>query len=131
MPAILAIDDEPVILQYLQRVITGLGFEVRTASNGPEGCQEAQNQDIKLIISDLTLPGDMSGINLVKKLRALRPDCPIIILTGHPTGERLKGAEELNVEFLTKPFEIPFLATLLKRLLPPNSVSGSKQIIPK
>ena len=128
MATILAIDDELAILKYLKMILAELGYDARTACNGLDGCNEAKNQDVKLIISDLNMAGEISGINLVKKLRALRPDCPIIILTGYPTGDRLKEAEELNVEFLTKPFEIPFLATLLKRLLPLNAESGSKPI---
>ena len=131
MATVLAIDDELAILKYLKMILAELGYDVRTAGNGPDGCNEAKSQDVKLIISDLNMAGEISGINLVKKLRAMRPDCPIIILTGYPTGERLKEAEELNAEFLTKPFEIPFLATLLKRLLPLNSEPGSKPIDPK
>ncbi len=131
MATIVVIDDEQAILTYLKTILSELGHDVRTACNGQDGCREAQSPDVKLIVSDLTMAGDLSGINLVKKLRALRPDCPIVILTGYPTGERLKDAEELNVEFLTKPFEIPFLVTLLKRLLPLNAESGSKQVTAK
>ena len=128
MATVLAIDDELAILKYLKMILAELGYNVRTACNGPDGCNEANNPDVKLIISDLNMAGEISGMNLVKKLRALRPDCPIIILTGYPTGDRLKEAKELNVEFLTKPFEIPFLATYLKRLLPLNAESGSKPV---
>jgi DNA-binding NtrC family response regulator len=118
MPKILVIDDEPVILKYLKTILAELGYDAVTACDGITGCNEIQNPEIKLIVSDLNMPGEIAGMDLVKKLRALRPDCPIVILTGYPTGDRNKEAEELNVEFLTKPFEIPFLATLLKRLLP-------------
>ncbi|MBU0716445.1 MAG: response regulator [Verrucomicrobia bacterium] len=128
MATVLAIDDELAILKYLKMILAELGYDARIACNGLDGCNEAKNPDVKLIISDLNMAGEISGINLVKKLRALRPDCPIIILTGYPTGERLKEAEELNVEFLTKPFEMPFLATLLKRLLPLDAASDSKPI---
>ena len=131
MATILAIDDELAILKYLKMILAELGYDARTADNGLDGCNEAKNPNVKLIISDLNMAGEISGINLVKKLRALRPDCPIIILTGYPSGDRLKEAEELNVEFLTKPFEIPFLATLLKRLLPLNAESGLKQTVPE
>lgn len=131
MATILVIDDELAILKYLKMILAEFGYDARTADNGPDGCNEAKNPDVKLIISDLNMAGEISGINLIKKLRALRPDCPIIILTGYPSGERIKEAEELNVEFLTKPFEIPFLATLVKRLLPLDAASGSKQIAPK
>ena len=131
MGKILIIDDEPAIIEYLRTIIVELGYDVATACNGLDGCNEAKNQDIKLIVSDLNMPGEMSGINLIKKLRALRPNCPIVIITGYPTGDRLKETEELNVEFLTKPFEIPFLATLLKRLVPLDLASVSKPVTPK
>ena len=126
MATILIIDDEPAILEYLKKILTKLGYDTVTACDGISGCGKINNQEVKLIISDLNMPGEISGINLVKKLRALRPDCPIIILTGYPTGDRLKEAAELNVEILTKPFEIPFLATLLERLLPLEAQSGAK-----
>ncbi|MDD5679192.1 MAG: response regulator, partial [Kiritimatiellae bacterium] len=118
MKTILVIDDEPAILKYLKTILSGLGYAVRTACDGSSGFKEAKNNDVNLIVSDVNLPGEISGMDAIKKLRALRPECPIIILSGYPSEDRLKEAEELNVEFLTKPFEIPFLATLLKRLLP-------------
>ena len=126
MATILIIDDEPAILEYLGKILTKLGYDTVTACDGISGCGKINNQEVKLIISDLNMPGEISGINLIKKLRALRPDCPIIILTGYPTGDRLKEAAELNVEILTKPFEIPFLATLLERLLPLEAQPGAK-----
>ena len=82
MTTILIIDDEPIILEYLETILTKLGYSARTASNGLSGCDEAKNQDVKLIISDLNIPGEISGIKFIKKLRALRPDCPIVILSG-------------------------------------------------
>ena len=128
MPAILAIDDETIILKYLKSILSELGYEVRTASDCSDGLKQAASNDVKLIICDLNMPGDISGMNGVKKLRALRPDCPIVILTGYPSSERVEEAQAANVEFLTKPFEIPFLTSMLKRLLPlekkPESAAG-------
>lgn len=127
MPKILIIDDEPVILEYLKMILTKLGYDVHTACDGISACNEANNQEIKLIISDLNMPGELSGMNLVRKLRSLRPDCPVIILTGYPTSDRFKETSEIGViEFLTKPFEIPFLATILKRMLPLDAEPGPK-----
>lgn len=132
MATILIIDDEQVILDYLEMVLTKLGYDVITACDSVSGCNDAKNPRVKLIISDLNMPGEMSGISLIRELRALRPDCPVIVLTGYPTDSLLKEAEELNVEFLTKPFEIPFLNSILKRFLPlepksnPNPVDKNK-----
>jgi len=131
MATILVIDDEQMILEYLKTIMTNLGYDVITACDGVAGCDAAANQNVNLIISDLNIPGEISGINFVKKLRALRPNCPIVILTGYPTDTRLQEAKELHAEFLTKPFEIPFLGTVLKRLLPLDSESGSTPVAPK
>lgn len=125
MPTILVIDDELVILEYLKMILTKLGYEVCTANDGKSGCDAAKNKEIRLIISDLNMPGETAGMNLIKQLRALRPDCPVIVLTGYPTTERIKETTEIGeIEFLTKPFEIPFLNIILKRLLPLNTESG-------
>jgi len=126
MPTILIIDDEEVILEYLKMLLGKLGYDIITARDGAAGCNALQNNNINLIISDLIMPGEISGMNLVRKLRSLRPDCPIIVLTGYPTDENLKDTQELEVEFLTKPFEIPFLENLLKRMLPLAPESGGK-----
>jgi len=125
MATILIIDDELVILEYLKTILTKLGYDVRTACDGLSGCNEAKNQDVNLIISDLNMPGEMSGMNFIRKLRNLRPDCPVVVLTGYPTADRFKETSEIGViEFLTKPFEIPFLNSILKRLLPLDAKSG-------
>ena len=127
MGKILIIDDEPAILEYLKKILAKLGYDTVTACDGISGCDEAKNPDIKLIISDLNMPGEMSGISFVRKLRALRPGCPIIVLTGYPSPDRFKEISEIGaIEFLTKPFEIPFLSAILKRLLPLDSESGPK-----
>lgn len=126
MPTILIIDDEEVILEYLKMLLGKLGYDIITARDGAAGCNALQNHDINLIISDLIMPGEISGMNLVRKLRSMRPDCPIIVLTGYPNDENLKDTQELEVEFLTKPFEIPFLENLLKRMLPLAPESGGK-----
>lgn len=65
------------------------------------------------------MPGEISSLELIGKLRELRRDCPIVVISGYPTADRLKTCEELGVsEFLTKPFEISFITSVLQRLLP-------------
>ena len=126
MPNILVIDDEPVILEYLKMIISHLGYAVQTASDGQMGFEQAKNPDVNLIICDLNMPGEISGMDMVKKMVALKPGRPLIILSGYPTPERAKESEDIGaIEFLTKPFEIPFLASLLKRLLPLDKESSS------
>ena len=126
MKTILIIDDEPAIVNALKKTISAkLGYDVLTASDSQAGCEIAKNPDVKLIISDLMMPGQVSGMDLINQLRAMRPDCPVIVLSGYPTNDRLKKTSDMGIEFLTKPFEIPFLTAAIERLLEADSGSGS------
>jgi len=131
MPTILLIDDELAIRKYMATLLSQLGYSIRTADDGNTGCEMAGDPEIKLVIADLNMPGEISGMDIVRKIRAMRPDCPIIVVSGYPTPDRLKETDENGIEFLTKPFEIPFLASILKRLLPPDPGSGPKAPVPK
>ncbi len=122
MAKILLIDDEPSIRTYFERLLTGLRYEVQTASDSPTGLACAERTRFDLIISDLNMPGTPSGLDLIKVLREKRPDCPLVVISGYPTGERLEACREMGVvDFLTKPFEMPFIVSILSRLLSPES----------
>lgn len=124
MAKILVIDDEPAICSYFSRLLTGLGYEVETADNSITGLARVMDPAISLLISDLNMPGEPSKLDLIRKLRELRPDCPVVVVSGYPTPERLQICTELGVaEFLTKPFEISFITSVLKRLCPLDSNS--------
>ncbi|MBI2438492.1 MAG: response regulator, partial [Lentisphaerae bacterium] len=56
---------------------------------------------------------------LIRQLRALRPECPIVVITGYPSETSIKECQQLGVhDFLTKPFEMPFISSILNRLAP-------------
>ncbi len=113
---ILVIDDDEGVRKYFKRLLEGMGYTVELAENGDTGRARAVDLKVDLVITDLMIPGNPSGMDLVKALRAQRPDCPIVVVSGHPTGDRLKLADELGVEFLTKPFELSFIRKVLERL---------------
>lgn len=131
MATILVIDDELAVRKYLKALLTKLGHDIRTANDSQSGWQEAQHQDVKLIITDLVMPGEVTGMDFVRKLRGLRPDCPIIVVSGYPQPDWLKQSADLGVQFLTKPFEVPFLTEIVQRLLPADSSVGSIQSNPE
>lgn len=126
MAKILVIDDEEPILWYFQKVLKGLNYEVATTNDSAEGCRLAQDPGISMIISDLTMMRGLSELALIRELRRLRPDCPLVVISGHPTHSALEECEKLGVrDFLTKPFELSFIADVIKRLL--GEPSGAKQ----
>lgn len=119
MKKILVIDDEEPILRHFRDLLRLLQYEPVTANNSDEGIKVAQKMDVSLIISDLCMPGKLSEIEHIQQLRKVCPDIPIVVISGYPTPEILKRCEELGVaDFLTKPFELSFVSSVLEKLLP-------------
>lgn len=116
---ILIIDDEPSVLQYLERMLQRLGYAVEITDNGVDGLAKAANPDIALIISDLFMPGDPCELDLIRKLRECRPDCPVVVVSGKPTEDIVKACHDIGVDdFLSKPFELSFIKNVLQKLFP-------------
>lgn len=111
---ILAVDDQPVILELISAMCQTLGYEVTTAVSGAEALELARDSEFKVILTDLAMPG-MSGLELGKSLRQRFPDTPIILITGW---EATIGEQELRdsgiTDILYKPFRIEQLTNLVK-----------------
>ena len=117
MAKILIIEDEPGIVYLLKQIIMGMGHEVRTAMDGTNGYSTATRESLDLILSDLYMPGSPSGMELIRKLRKANPQCPIIVVSGHPSRECVSECEALGVtDFLTKPFEMAFVRSVIDNI---------------
>jgi two-component system, probable response regulator PhcQ len=103
---ILAIDDDPEILQSLRRALTGIGCPVLTTEDADQAFAILQDQPIDLLISDIDMPA-MNGLELVRRVRTAHPDVVRILLTGHGTFDAARRAiNEGEVHrFLQKPFD--------------------------
>lgn len=80
---ILVVDDEPSLREIIRAVLVGHGYRVLVAAHGVEAVQlyAAQPNDVKAVITDMDMP-EMDGRRLIKLLRQLNPDLPIILSTG-------------------------------------------------
>ena len=79
---ILIVDDDPFVLEMLTTILATNGYETVTAENGQEALNKAMaDSAIDLIVSDVNMP-EMDGIQLIKELRRLGMDVPIIMVTG-------------------------------------------------
>ena len=102
---VLVVDDEPVVRDAIRRVLEAEGMQVALASSGEEALHDDALTDCELLLCDLMLPG-MSGIEVVRAVRARRPDLPIVAITGYATGEVRAAAEAAGAsDFLSKPFD--------------------------
>src|SRR5512137_1328799 len=100
---VLAIDDEPLILRFLQYNLRLAGYTVYTASAGSAGLSIVQSSPLDLILLDLGLP-DMDGLEVLRQIRR-QTDIPIIIITANDSEESMVAGLNLGADdYLTKPF---------------------------
>jgi DNA-binding NtrC family response regulator len=129
MAKILLIEDDAAVQRFLSLVLKKLNHEAVPTDDGAQAVELAKDETIELILTDLTLPGSLSGMPMLRKLRSVRPACPIVVVSGFPTAENMQECEALGIsDFLTKPFEIGFVVSIVKRFLPePTSNPDSRK----
>ena len=111
--AILLIDDEPYILQFITRALVSHGFSVESAVDGEHGIALANSGHFALVVLDLRLPG-ISGISALRAIKATRAEQPVLVLSAMSDVESKVRCLELGAnDYMTKPFA---LAELLARV---------------
>jgi DNA-binding response OmpR family regulator len=114
---ILVIEDEPGIVDFLERGLRAHGFEVASALDGITGTDTALNADVDLVVLDMMLPG-RSGLEVLSRLRDAKPGLPVIALTARGEIEdRVAGLDAGAVDYLTKPFSLSELAARIRAQL--------------
>jgi CheY-like chemotaxis protein len=112
---ILVVDDEPVICRLFSRILTDKGYEVDRAANGLEAVKKAKEEDFDLVFLDIVMP-KMDGLETCRALKALKPDLPIVIMTGYAVEEKIHEALRLGaIECVRKPFDIDAIVEVIKR----------------
>ncbi len=116
---ILIIDDSPTIRKMIQMVLKPLGVKVFEANNGIEGIEILNREKMDLVMSDLNMP-EMNGFDFIRYMRQNENyiNTPAIIISTEKKQESLDTAKELGVsEYIIKPFKMPELQAVIKRLL--------------
>lgn len=118
---ILLVDDEPDILDFCREALTPLGYQV-TSHRDPESALTALQDDpqgFDLLVTDLNMPR-ISGLQLAEGLRPVRPDLPIVLITGFSRAIPPDRLESLGaVRLLPKPFSTGELALAVRQALDP------------
>jgi DNA-binding NtrC family response regulator len=119
MAKILVIDDEQGIRNLLDTLLRMKGYDVVLAASGRKGVELFRRERPDVVVLDLNMP-DMSGIAVLQQIRSLKPNQPVIVLTGGGTPEKEQQVHTLGVhEFVEKEFSLHHLGDALKRLLTP------------
>jgi DNA-binding response OmpR family regulator len=114
---ILVIEDEPGIVDFLERGLRAQGLEVISALDGVTGTERALNEDVDLVVLDMLLPG-RSGLDVLTELSLGKPGLPVIVLTARGEVEdRIAGLDAGAVDYLVKPFSLGELAARIRAQL--------------
>jgi len=114
---ILAVDDEPVILDSFRKILVLAGFSVDTVETGQEALSLVRKNDYQFVFTDLKMPG-MDGLEVAKAVKHLRPDIDLAIITGYGTIESAVSAMKYGaVDYVQKPFTEDELVDFANQLL--------------
>ncbi len=113
--AVLVVEDEEYIREYLDELLTAAGYNVSTSPDGESGTEAAVRKHFNILLTDLKLPGK-SGIDVIRAAKAASPATQCIILTGHPAVETAVEAMRAGAfTYLTKPFSKDELLVTLEK----------------
>jgi len=102
---VLVVDDDRAIREALQKVLAKEGYAVLLAEGGEVGLEVLRREEVHLLLVDLKMPR-MSGLELLKAARAIRPEVEVIVITGHGSIEEAVEAMKAGAyDFITKPFK--------------------------
>jgi len=127
MVKILIIDDDRMNCDLLQAVLTRHGYEVHTAISGFEGLTLFRTHAPRVTILDLRMP-EMDGLTVLKEIRAMDPQAPVIILGGGATEIQENQARALRVtDFIRKGLSLDVLVEGVNRVVQSSSKTSSEQ----
>ncbi len=103
---VLIVDDEAAIRRALRPSLVELGFQVHEASRGEEALQLLHSTPVDVVLLDINMPG-IGGIETLRRIRALAPRLPVLMVTVRDGEEEKVEALELGADdYVTKPFSI-------------------------
>lgn len=113
---ILVVEDEQKVAAFLKSGLAEHGFTIDLAYDGYTGEKLAIGKEYQLVILDVIIPM-INGIELCKKLKALKPEIPILMLTAlGTTDDKVAGFDSGADDYLVKPFEFKELVARIKAL---------------
>src|SRR5688572_4528810 len=111
---VLIVDDEPAIREVLEMILQEWGYEVRMASDGAEARDLVETYDPEIVVSDVVM-SQLSGLDLLRCLKAGNPNCPVILVIVHASIDlAVEAMKQGAQDFITKPMDYPKLRAILK-----------------
>lgn len=114
---VLLVEDDASVRQTCLRVLQRMGFSVQAAPDGPSALRMAGSMDrLDLLITDVIMPGGMSGQDLASTIRSGRPDLPVVFMSGYHADMLDMVSQRDDFHLLQKPFTFAALQDLVNRI---------------
>jgi two-component system response regulator HydG len=128
-PRLLVVDDDAAAVESLREIFDREGFVVRTAPSGEEAVEALRGDEFGVVLADLRMPG-MDGMDLLRAVKALRPDTEVVIMTAFGTIERaVEAMREGAYDFVTKPLKRPLVVRSVTRAYEKASLKAENQAL--
>jgi len=130
---VLIVDDEERIVQSIAGVLEDEGFRVATARSGEDAIRVFQQEEPDVTLLDIWMPG-MDGIEILKRLKGIAPECQVIMISGHATISTAMTSVKLGAfDFIEKPLSLDVLLLTIRRALDRQKdlspVEGSERMV--
>jgi PAS domain S-box-containing protein len=125
---ILVVDDDSDVREMTVEMLADLGYRVLVATNGPEALAILRRDEVvDLLFSDVVMPAGMSGVDLARAARRLRPDLRVLLSSGHPGDTRAQLIQR-EFPFIAKPYRPSTLGGRIAGLL---TEAGADPVAPR
>ena len=115
--SILLVEDEPGIQLAMKGLLRHEGHTIKVASNGTEALAAIEVEKFDVVLTDLSLPGGISGLDIVKRVRNLG-NTPVILITAFGSEQIAKDALAAGVfDYVPKPFNNDDVRAMVRRAL--------------
>lgn len=129
MSKIVIIDDEEKICFAFKEFLSEEGHEVYVAARGEEGLEIVSKENPEIVFLDFRLPGE-SGVEILKKIKALSPQSSVILMTAYGTMEvAIRAMQEGAYEYLPKPIDLDKVGDIVNRII--ASSNFAPEVAPK
>lgn len=115
-PTIFVVDDEVLLLDLAEAVLTPLGCKVQTFSD-PEAALKAFPQAAPAVVITDYAMGRMNGMDLIRECRRVNPQQKTVLISGTVDGEVFASAPVKPDAFVTKPYDVAQLVTLIRKMI--------------
>ena len=120
---ILVVDDDQLILVFLSAVLAEEGYQVTCACDGRQAVELMRENRFDLVITDVAMPGDLNGLDVLRIAKQIDPQYRVIVMTGYDYVGAADRVLKLGaVDYLPKPFNLTLITLTVAKALEPKEM---------